>query len=67
MASVAIRVVGTVLNAVAFIGRNYLTHLLFGDDAKSALEAYPAAYAKNKKERMKLLEQKQRTGKTKLH
>lgn len=38
MASVAIKAVGTVLNAVAFIGRNYLTHLLFGDDPKSALE-----------------------------
>ena len=77
MASVAIKAVGTVLNAVAFIGRNYLTHLLFGDDPKSALEekkrldkaleAYQAAYAKQQIERTKLLEQKQRTGKTKLH
>ena len=37
MASVAIKAVGTVPNAVAFIGRNDLTHL-FGDDPKYALE-----------------------------
>ena len=38
MASVAIKAGGTVLNAVAFIGRNYLAHFLIGDDPKSALE-----------------------------
>lgn len=76
MASVAIKTGGTVLNAVAFIGRNYLAHFLLGDDPKSALEekrldkaleTYQAAYAKNQIQRGKLLERKQRTGKTKVH
>ena len=35
MASVAIKAGGTVLNAVAFIGRNYLAHFLLGDDPKT--------------------------------
>ena len=77
MASVAIKAGGTVLNAVAFIGRNYLAHFLLGNDPKSALEekkkldkaleTYQAPYAKNQIERARLLERKQRTGKTKLH
>ena len=66
MASVAITAGGALLNAVAFIGGNYLAHLLSGDDPKvsveekirhdKALEAYQAAYAKYQKERTKLLD-----------
>lgn len=53
MASVAIMAGGAVLNAVAFIGGNYLARVLSGDDSKAsikekvrhdkALEAYQAA------------------------
>ena len=60
MASVAIMAGGAVLNAVAFIGGNYLARVLSGDDLKAsieekvrhdkALEAYQAAYAKYEKE-----------------
>lgn len=66
MASVAIMVGGAVLNAVAFIGGNYLARVLSGDDSKAsieenvrhdkALEAYQAAYAKYEKERTKLFD-----------
>ena len=66
MASVAIMAGGALLNAVAFIGGNYLARFLSGDDPKAsvdekirhdkALEAYQAAYAKYQKERTKLLD-----------
>ena len=38
MASAAIIVGGAVLNAVTFIGRNYLAHALSGDDSDAALK-----------------------------
>jgi len=70
MASVAIMAGGALLNAVAFIGGNYLARFLSGDDPKAsveekirhdkALEAYQAAYAKYKKERTKLLDCRRR-------
>ena len=57
---------GALLNAVAFIGGNYLAPFLSGDDPKASveqkirhdkvLEAYQAAYAKYQKERTKLLD-----------
>ena len=57
---------GAVLNAVSFIGGNYLAHYLSVDDPKAAqeekvrhdkaLEAYQAAYAKYEKDRTKLLD-----------
>ena len=66
MASVAIMAGGALLNAVAFIGGNYLARFLSGDDPKAsveekrrhdkALEAYQAAYAKYRKETTKLLD-----------
>ena len=66
MASIAIMVGGAVLNAVTFIGGNYLARYLSGDDPKAAqeekvrhdkaLEAYQAAYAKYEKDRKKLLD-----------
>ena len=66
MASVAIMAGGALLNAVAFIGGNYLARFLSGGDPKAsveekirhdkALEAYQAAYAKYQKERTKLLD-----------
>ena len=70
------------LNAVAFIGGNYLACFLSGDDPKvsvkekirhdKALEAYQAAYAKYQKERTKLLDwiktaRNQRAGQAKLY
>ena len=66
MASIAIMAGGAVLNAVTFIGGNYLARYLSGDDPKAAqeenvrhdkaLEAYQAAYAKYEKDRTKLLD-----------
>ena len=66
MASIAIMAGGAVLNAVTFIGGNYLSRCLSGDDPKAAqeenvrhdkaLEAYQAAYAKYEKDRTKLLD-----------
>ena len=65
-ASIAIMAGGAVLNAVAFIGGNYLGRFLSGDDPSAAqeekvwhdkaLEAYQAAYAKYQKDRTKLLD-----------
>lgn len=66
MASIAIMAGGAVLNAVAFIGGNYLAQALGGTDPKAAqeekirhdkaLEAYNAAYARYQKDRTKLLD-----------
>ena len=57
---------GALLNAVAFIGGNYLARFLSGNDPRAsveqkirhdkALKAYQAAYAKYQKERTKLLD-----------
>lgn len=60
MTGVAIMAGGAVLNAVAFIGGNYLARFFFfGDDTRAAqeekqrhdkaLEAYQASYAKYQK------------------
>ena len=38
MASVAIMAGGALLNAVAFIGGNYLARFLSGDDPKASVE-----------------------------
>ncbi|MCV6577133.1 MAG: hypothetical protein OIF58_15515 [Cohaesibacter sp.] len=38
MASVAIMAGGALLNAAAFIGRNYLTRFLSGDNSSAVLE-----------------------------
>ena len=38
MASVAVMAGGAVLNAVAFVGGNYLARYLSGDDPKAALK-----------------------------
>ena len=66
MASIAIMALGTVLNAAAFTGGNYLTKYLSGDSGKAALdektrhdialEQYQAAYAQYQKNRTKLLD-----------
>ena len=65
MASIAIMVGRAVLNAVAFIGGNYLARALgWGDKAAQkervrhdkALEAYQAAYAKYSRDPTKLLD-----------
>ena len=65
MASVAIMVGGALLNAVAFIGSNYLARVLGGGDTAAqgekvchdkALEAYKAAYAKYTRGCTKLLD-----------
>lgn len=65
MASVAIMAGGAILNAVAFIGGNYLMKTLGGgEDAAlkekerhdKALEAYQADYAKYSRERTKMLD-----------
>ena len=66
MASIAIMAGGAVLNALTFIGGNYLARYLSGDDPKAAreekvrhdkaLEAYRAAYAKYEKDRTSLLD-----------
>ena len=66
MASVATMIGGTVLNAEAFTGCNYLAKLLAGDNGKvaldektrhdKALEAYRAAMAKYTRERKQLLD-----------
>ena len=65
MATIAIMVGGTVLNAATFIGGNYLAKALSGDSGQAAmeekirhdkaLEAYQAAYAKYQKDRAELL------------
>ena len=57
---------GAILNAAAFTGGNYLAKYLSGDSGQAeldekkrhdkALEAYQAAYAKYKKDRMELLD-----------
>ena len=67
MASIAIMIGGTVLNAAAFTGGNYLAKYLAGDDGKAALaekktrhdkalEAYQAAMEKYIRERTQLLD-----------
>ena len=66
MASIAIMAGGAVLNAVTFIGGNYLARYLSRDDPKAAqeekvrhdkaLEAYQAAYTKYQKDHTKLLD-----------
>ena len=66
MASVAIMAGGALLNAAAFIGGNYLTRFLSGDNSSAALEekvrhdkaleSYQEAYAKYQKDRTKLLD-----------
>lgn len=64
MASVAITTCGAVLNAVAFIGSNYLACFLSGDGSRppskkkrhKGLEVCQAAYAKYEKEPTKLLD-----------
>ena len=66
MASIMIMAGGAVLNAVTFIGGNYLARYLSGDDPKAAqeekgrhdkaLEAYQAAYAKYEKDSTHLLD-----------
>jgi len=65
MASIAIMVGGTVLNATAFIGGNYLAKALGGGDKAAleekerhdkALEAYQAAYAKYTRDRTHLFD-----------
>ena len=66
MASVTIMAGGELLNAVAFIGGNYLARLLSGNDSSAALEekvrhdkaleAYQEAYVKYQKDRTKLLD-----------
>ena len=65
MASIAIMAGGAILNAVAFIGGNYLAKALGGGDKAAqeekvrhdkALEAYQAAYAKYTRDRTKLLD-----------
>ena len=59
MATIAIMVGGTILNAAAFTGGKYLAKYLSGDSGQAALdekirhdkalEAYQAAYANTKK------------------
>ena len=66
MASIAMMIGGTVLNAAAFTGSNYLAKFLAGDNGKAALdekmrhhkalEAYQSAMAKNLREHTQLLE-----------
>ena len=66
MATIAIMVGGTVLNAATFIGGNYLAKALSGDSGQAAmeekirhdkaLEAYQAAYAKYQKDRTELFD-----------
>ena len=65
MASIAIMAGGAILNAVAFIGGNYLAHSLSGGGNAAqeekvrhdkALEKYQAAYAKYMRDRTKLLD-----------
>ena len=66
MASVAIIAGGALLNAVTFIGGNYLARFLSGEDSSAAveekvhhdkaLESYQEVYAKNEKDRTKLLD-----------
>ena len=66
MATIAIMVGGTVLNAATFIGGNYLAKALSGDSGQAAMEekirhdkalkAYQAAYAKYQKDRTELLD-----------
>lgn len=64
LASVAITMCGALLNAVTFIGSNYLACFLSGDDSRppskkkrhKALEACQAAYAKYEKGQTKLLD-----------
>ena len=66
MASIAIMIGGTVLNAAAFTGGNYLAKYLAGDSGQAALakktkhdkalEAYQGAMAKYTRERTQLLD-----------
>ena len=66
MASIAITLVGAVVNAASFIGGNYLAKYLAGDSGQAALdekirhdkalEQYQTAYAKYQKDRTKLLD-----------
>jgi len=63
MASIALMIGGTVINAAAFTGGNYLAKYLSGDNAMAektrhdkALEAYEAAQARYAHERTKLLD-----------
>ena len=66
MASIAIMLGGTIINAVAFIGGNYLAKALSGDSGQAALdekirhdkalEAYQKAYVKYQKDRTELLD-----------
>jgi len=66
MANIALMIGGAVLNAAAFIGRNYLAKYLSGDRGKAAseektrhdktLEAYQVAMAKYTRDRTKLLD-----------
>ena len=65
MASIAIMAGGAVLNAVAFIGGNYLARALGGGDKAAldekvrhdkALDAYQAAYTKYSRDHTKLLD-----------
>ena len=66
MASIAIMAGGALLNAVAFMGGNYLAGFLSGEDSSAALEekvrhdkafeSYQEAYTKYEKDRTKLLD-----------
>ena len=66
MTSIEIMIGGTVLNAAAFTGGNYLAKYIAGDDGKvslaektrhdKALEAYQAAMEKYTRECMQLLD-----------
>ena len=66
MASAAIMVAGSIINAAAFTGGNYLAKYLSGDNGQAgldekirhdkALEKYQAAYEKWQKDRTELLD-----------
>jgi len=75
MASIAMMIGGTVINAAAFTGGNYLTRYLSGDGGQAALdektrhdkalEAYETAQARYRKNAQSFLTGLKPTGKTK--